>query len=310
MIPLLLLPLALLAPIAPSGAQTSLESAPLVMPFSAGPAGAPHPAGWEIVRLTDNKRLTAYDLVDDHGVIVLHARAEAAASALGHHTAFDIRAAPIVQWRWRVGTAIEGADNAVAAREDSPVRLIFEFDGNKSALSLTERAVFLVSRAASGRELPYATLMYVWSGVHPVGTVIAESAHAPHRDDRRVERQRRSRQVADAEAQPPRRLPARVRRAPGSPHRRGRADRHRQHQVAAPRRGTATSGSCRCRIERRRGAGSGAGLRPAGDGVRESFAQRKTAARRPRFDWCIYRKRCVTASTRTMVGLGMPAAPA
>ena len=44
---------------------------------------------------------------------------------------------------------------------------------HKSALSLTERAVFLVSRAASGRELPYATLMYVWSGVHPVGTVIA-----------------------------------------------------------------------------------------------------------------------------------------
>jgi hypothetical protein len=181
MIPLLLLPLALLAPIAPSSAQTSIESAPLVMPFSAGPAGAPHPAGWEIVRLTDNKRLTAYDLVDDHGVIVLHARADAAASALGHHTAFDIRAAPIVQWRWRVGTAIEAADNAVAAREDSPVRLIFEFDGNKSALSLAERAVFLVSRAASGRELPYATLMYVWSGVHPVGMVI------PNPRTRRIE---------------------------------------------------------------------------------------------------------------------------
>jgi len=181
MLPLLLLSLALFAPGAPVCAQPALESAPLVMPFSAGPAGAPYPSGWEIVRLTDHKRLTAYDLVDDHGVIVLHARAEAAASALGHHTAFDIRAAPIVEWRWKVGTAIAGADNAVASREDSPVRLIFEFDGNKSALSLTERAVFLVSRAASGRELPYATLMYVWSDRHPVGTVI------PNPRTRRIE---------------------------------------------------------------------------------------------------------------------------
>jgi len=184
MIPLplsLLLPLALLAPVAPSGAQPVLEAAPLVMPFSAGPAGAAHPSGWEIIRLTDRKRLTAYDLVDDHGVIVLHARAEAAASALGHRTAFDLRAAPVVEWRWKVGNAIEGADNAVAAREDSPVRLIFEFDGNKAGLSLAERAVFLVSRAASGHELPYATLMYVWSNRHPMGTVI------PNPRTRRIE---------------------------------------------------------------------------------------------------------------------------
>ena len=41
MIPLLLLPLALLAPMAPSSAQTTLESAPLVMPFSAGPQALP-----------------------------------------------------------------------------------------------------------------------------------------------------------------------------------------------------------------------------------------------------------------------------
>ena len=153
-------------------AQAALEAAPLLMPFSAGRPGAPAPPGWEVVRLTDRKRLTTYDLVADSGTVVLHAAADASASVLAHRTAFDVRAAPIIQWRWRIDRLIEGADNRVAAREDSPVRLVFEFDGDKSKLPFRDRAVFLVSNAASGHELPYATLMYVWSNTLPVGTVV------------------------------------------------------------------------------------------------------------------------------------------
>jgi transposase, IS5 family len=52
----------------------------------------------------------------------------------------------------------------------------------------------------------------------------------------------------------------------------------------------------------------GTDRRGLGEGVRTASAQRKTAARRPRFDWCDYRERCY-GSMRTMVGLGMPAAP-
>ncbi len=171
-LPLLLLTASLLAAASAASAQPVIERAPLVTPFSAGPLGAPHPDGWEAVPLTDNKRPTVYELVDDHGTVVLHARADASASALGITTAFDPRAAPIVQWRWKIANVIDGADSAVAAREDSPVRLIFEFDGNKRSLPLGERAVFFLSRSLSGRELPYATLMYVWSNDAPVGTVI------------------------------------------------------------------------------------------------------------------------------------------
>jgi hypothetical protein len=153
-------------------AQATLAAAPLLMPFSAGRAGAPAPKGWEVLRLTDRKRLTAYDLVADHGVVVLHAVADASASALAHRTAFDVRAAPMIEWRWRIDRLIEGADNRVAAREDSPVRLMFEFDGDKSKLPLRDRAVFMMSSAASGHELPYATLMYIWANTLPVGTVV------------------------------------------------------------------------------------------------------------------------------------------
>jgi hypothetical protein len=153
-------------------AEPSIGAAPLVTPFSVGTPGPALPAGWQPVAITDRKRPTEYDLVSNQGVVVLHARADAAASVVAHRVAFDLRAAPVVEWRWRIANLIEGADNRVAAQEDSPVRLIFEFDGDKSKLSFGDRAIFMASRAASGNELPYATLMYVWSNTLPIGAVV------------------------------------------------------------------------------------------------------------------------------------------
>jgi len=153
-------------------AQTSIEAAPLPAPFSVGKPGTALPRGWEPVKLTDRKKPTDYALVDDDGIIVLHAKADAAASGLAQFTVFDIRSAPVVEWRWKVSALIDGADNRVAAKEDSPVRLMFAFNGDKARLPFVERAIFYVTEKLSGRELPYALLQYVWAGRIPVGTVI------------------------------------------------------------------------------------------------------------------------------------------
>lgn len=162
--------LAALSPVL--AAQTSIAAAPLPAPFSAARPGASLPRGWEPVRLTDRKKLTDYTLTDVDGIVVLHARAVAAASGLAQFTKFDIRSAPVVDWRWKVSALVEGADNRVAAKEDSPARLLFAFDGDKSRLPFIERAIFYVTEKLSGRQLPYALLQYVWAGTIPVGTVI------------------------------------------------------------------------------------------------------------------------------------------
>ena len=153
-------------------AQTSLEAAPLPAPFSAARPGASLPSGWEPVRLTERKKLTDYTLTAVDGVVVLHAHAVGAASGLAQFTKFDVRSAPVVDWRWKVSALVEGADNRVAAKEDSPARLLFAFDGDKSSLRLVERAIFYVTEKLSGRQLPYALLQYVWANSIPAGTVI------------------------------------------------------------------------------------------------------------------------------------------
>ena len=152
-------------------AQPSLESAPLPAPFSVDKPG-PVPPPWEPVKLTDRKKPTVYTLVADEGTVVLHAKALGAASALAQFTIFDVRNAPVVEWRWKVSALVDGADNHIAAKEDAPARLLFAFDGDKSRLPLVERAVFYLTETLSGRALPYALLQYVWANKAPVGAVI------------------------------------------------------------------------------------------------------------------------------------------
>jgi Protein of unknown function (DUF3047) len=161
--------------VAPAFAQSpaTTETAPLVAPFSSGKAGAAFPSGWIPIKINDQKKPTLYDLVDDQGTIVLHAVADGAASLLGVHGAFDLRAAPMMSWRWKISGLIESADNAAVSKEDSPVRILLEFDGDKSKLSVGDRSAIATGKILSGRELPYATLMYIWSNKEPVGKVIA-----------------------------------------------------------------------------------------------------------------------------------------
>jgi hypothetical protein len=161
--------------VAPALAQSPAptETAPLVAPFSSGKAGAAFPSGWIPIKINDQKKPTLSDLVDDQGAIVLHAVADGAASLLGVHETFDLQAAPIIQWRWKISRLIESADNSIASKEDSPVRILLEFDGDKSKLSIGERSQIATGKILSGRELPYATLMYIWSNKEPVGKVIA-----------------------------------------------------------------------------------------------------------------------------------------
>ena len=103
---------------------------------------------------------------------MLKAHAEAAASGLNHRVKFDIQSAPIIQFRWKVANLIEGADNRVASKEDSPVRIVLGFDGDKSKLTFSSERPRRSSKSATGKELPYAQLIYVWANKAPVGTVI------------------------------------------------------------------------------------------------------------------------------------------
>jgi hypothetical protein len=144
--------------------------------FSAAKPGDVLPSGWRVWQLSNLKRPTQYRLVDHDGRTVVFARARGAASGLVLPVSVDLREYPILQWRWNVPALIAGADNTQRHTEDSPVRIVLAFDGDKARLPLEERLFADQFRAFTQQEFPYALLMYIWENRAPVGTVI-ENLH-------------------------------------------------------------------------------------------------------------------------------------
>ncbi|CAN7802661.1 DUF3047 domain-containing protein [Paraburkholderia hospita] len=141
--------------------------------FSMIEPGAPLPAQWKNLPVVHGKAMTQYTLVHDGSTTVLQADASHSASALMHEGNIDLARTPVVAWRWKAERPIEGADNRAGSKEDAPARLVFAFDGDKSKLSLFDRAKMDVAKRMGGQDLPYATLMYIWSTTATPGSVIA-----------------------------------------------------------------------------------------------------------------------------------------
>jgi hypothetical protein len=175
---LLLLAVAGCAPL-PSGRQQvntvrQLPTDQTITLFSANPAGG-LPSRWAPLIIHRAKKQTHYQLVNEHDQTILHARAAAASSGLMQHVAIDPQAQPWLNWQWRIGSMIETADNSQRDAEDSPVRIVLGFDGDKDSLPFTDQILFETAKVMTGHDFPYATLMYVWENKAPVGTVIAST---------------------------------------------------------------------------------------------------------------------------------------
>jgi len=77
-----------------------------------------------------------------------------------------------VRFSWKVPQLIANADMALRDADDCPVRVVLAFEGDRSRFSARNAALSELARALTGEEMPYATLMYVWSNRRAPGTVI------------------------------------------------------------------------------------------------------------------------------------------
>ncbi|WP_420996520.1 DUF3047 domain-containing protein [Cupriavidus sp. 30B13] len=139
--------------------------------FSAAPAGRGEPPGWQPWTVNRNKIPTRYALTEVDQRVVLHAEADSSASGL--YVPLTSRDPGVLNWTWKTRDVIRTADNSQAPREDSPLRIFVAFDGDKGSLSLKDQLMYEMARLTTGREMPYATLMYVWGSRKPEGTVVS-----------------------------------------------------------------------------------------------------------------------------------------
>ena len=142
--------------------------------FSTGIPGEELPGGWKPWTLSKLKRSTFYTLVLEDGKTVVSAKADNSASGLIHPLAsLSCKSYSQLSWRWKVDQLIKGADNTRRSMEDSPVRLVVAFGGDKDQLDFGDKMFFSQVKAVSGQDMPYATLMYIWENRVKKDTVIA-----------------------------------------------------------------------------------------------------------------------------------------
>lgn len=151
------------------------QSAP-AMRFSALAPGAALPPEYRVFSFGGQKKRTDYALVEDEGVTVLSARAEASASGIVRHLSVDPAALPFLSWRWKALRLPAKGDLRTKAGDDFAARLFVTFDLPLAALSFEDRLGVRLVRLLYGAETPAAALCYVWASRAPVGTV-APSAY-------------------------------------------------------------------------------------------------------------------------------------
>lgn len=128
-------------------------------------------AQWETVLLPGKLR-TAFRVEKHQGRQSLRADSERSASMLRQKLLIEPDRLGRLVFEWQVHELIAEADMRQRETEDSPVRLILAFGGDRQKFSPKNAMLSELSRALTGEDMPYATLMYVWSNQLPVGTVI------------------------------------------------------------------------------------------------------------------------------------------
>lgn len=158
------------------GSAPAPVALPELPPFSASASLANLPAGWQPWTINRNKTPTRYTLTKVDQRLVLHAQADSSASGL--YVPLTQRDPGMLRWMWKTRDVIRSADNAMGQREDAPLRIFVAFDGDTAKLSLRDQLMYEMARITTGREMPYATLMYIWGGRRPAGALL----NNPHTD--------------------------------------------------------------------------------------------------------------------------------
>lgn len=148
---------------------TSVGKGGALVAFSSRPAGSSLAPTYRILNIP-NVAENRFSLVNDEDTTVLKVQSHDAAGSVGLSVDVDLRATPVLRWRWRVDHALRGADFHRKRGDDHAARVYVFFDVALESLSLADRTRIRLARAVVGNDVPTAALCYVWDNNHPIGT--------------------------------------------------------------------------------------------------------------------------------------------
>ena len=152
----------------PSGAVLPAKSSPIVAWV---PITTESLSSWQH-QTFPGKQASVYRGVSNEGRQAVLARAESSASMLRQALRVPPAELRHLNFSWKVPALIADADMAHRDADDSPVRVVLVFEGDRSKFSMKNAMLSELAQAMTGEPMPYATLMYVWCNTRAPGSVI------------------------------------------------------------------------------------------------------------------------------------------
>ena len=98
----------------------------------------------------------------EEGRVAIAAKAQSSASMLRQVMKVEPEALGRIRFSWKLPDLIQYANMSVREFDDSPVRVVLAFEGDRSKFSGKNAMLSELAHVLAGEPLPYATLMYVW----------------------------------------------------------------------------------------------------------------------------------------------------
>lgn len=118
------------------------------------------------------KRASRYRYERKDGRHALQVNAASSASMLRQTVRVEPHQLGQLRFSWMVPSLIDAADLSQRDGDDSPVRVVLAFEGDRARFSAKDAALSELSELLTGEPIPFATLMYVWSNHKAAGTVV------------------------------------------------------------------------------------------------------------------------------------------
>ena len=128
---------------------------------SASAYAAPSSLPWTHYQLP-GKTPSEFEYVVEDGRDAISAKAQSSASMLRQTVRVEPKDLGSLKFSWKLPDLIQYADMSLREFDDSPVRVVLAFDGDRTKFSAKNAMLSELAHLLTGEPLPYATLMYVW----------------------------------------------------------------------------------------------------------------------------------------------------
>lgn len=130
---------------------------------------------WQEVAIKPELKPNRFEVTEWHGVPALKVQSDASMSLMARSISVDLRATPVLCWRWWVDRTVQKADINLKAGDDYAARVYVALKIPAEHQSFSARSLTALARSIWGPQIPDAALNYVWDNRSPQGTVRANA---------------------------------------------------------------------------------------------------------------------------------------